>query len=128
MDCKITTKNSYTQIFSKENTFFRVFSSFCQLHRAFRSHFCSRCCFIYFAGYYTAFSVHFPRHFMPAIVFVPFRRIIFAALPFWARGIGGLPLRRHFLYVRAIRPRILCFSLVSVQSWRIEKHRPPARA
>lgn len=35
MDCKITTKNSYTQIFSKENTFFRVFSSFCYLYFAF---------------------------------------------------------------------------------------------
>ena len=34
MDCKSTTKNSYTQIFSKENTFFRVFSSFCYLYLA----------------------------------------------------------------------------------------------
>lgn len=89
--CKITTKNSNTQIFRLKTSFFCVFSSFCQLYRAFlispwrlerlfRSHFCGRCRFVYFAGYYPAFSVHFPRHCMPAIVFVPFRRIIFAAL------------------------------------------------
>ena len=48
------------EIFCLKTLFFLHFSSFCQLHRAFRSHFCGRCSFVYFAGYYPAFFVCCP--------------------------------------------------------------------
>ena len=105
---KITTFFPFLQIFLQKKYIFFVFFllfaiSICLFLRLYvhSAGFYPAFYFVRCTGYYPAFSVHFSRHFMPAIVFIPFRRIIFAALPLMARGVGGLPLRWHSLYVRA---------------------------
>ena len=82
------------QIFSLENTILCVFSSFCQLHRASRSHFCGRC----------RLSSSFSRNFM-RVFLRPFSPAFHAGYrvrsiqancirrSFVARGVGGLPRR-----------------------------------
>ena len=87
--------------------FFRVFSSFCQLHRAFRSHFC---------GCYPFLCL-----LLRVIARRDFLRIsgdCQSPLPNTIRfhvgsDIGGLVLRRHSLYVRVHSPsRPMFFSCI----------------